>query len=900
MSYSNEERVKAREAVRRLNDLAAQTKTAAERGIHLSEASEKVVAALTQTPDGHMRAKALQAIAEDIQKRHLGALLPLAYNEFAAFCEYMEPEEPPESKWHMFLTDKLQQIETDPALNRFILNCPPGHAKPLSVQTPVLMADGSWSQLGEIEVGDFVVSHSGEKRLVTAVHEQGVLPLLKITTLGGRVILSAYDHSFKVGDAWKEAQALRPGDRFDLVLRPNDLNTHSTATIDEFRFAAYAATQGAMSWMTGRNRTTQYRAFRLFSADIGDITEMSDCMTRLGLKHSTKPRSGGYNILMSIPDSDNLAEPFRLDDRKDNMRVPDFVLKADNDQLREYLSLVFSYGGDLAQRYNYNWLTYYSHSLGFLYDLQKLLGRFHVGSIIEFSPKGARSRLVIKGPDLAQYLHSGLRFEGKNGDKIAPLGQPARVDRDVVQMVELHAPGPCRCLTVEEDHTFIADGVVVHNSTYASRKYVAWRIGRDPDQRIIGGGHSSTFVENEFSKKIRSMVGTPEYQAVFPGVVIDHNSRAAGQWNIAGFKGQYVARGVGGSIHGFRATFICIDDPYASIEMAESATMREKVNTWFTTDVGSRLLPLGKVFVIMTRFHEEDLTGYLMNMNPRLPDNSKWNLVEAPAICYDTEKDVLGRNLGEVLWDYYDLSHYVTKKTEWKYQRYALVYQQLADASSDGSIASHFKFYEKLPHQSPEAMRKATDANQVDDAGRPRPERKDYFRRVILSVDTASKTSQRADYSVVQVWGETHDHKYYLFDQYRGKVEFNQLIEKIERMAIKYSVDHILVEDKGQGTAYIQARGKTDYQTRKAPAPLVAINPGSQSKEFRWDEITPLIREGIIHVPEFAPWIDAFIKEVGQFPEGNHDDMVDAASQAIRWLKSQRTRYGSKKVGSMG
>jgi hypothetical protein len=76
--------------------------------------------------------------------------------------------------------------------------------------------------------------------------------------------------------------------------------------------------------------------------------------------------------------------------------------------------------------------------------------------------------------------------------------------------------------------------------------------------------------------------------------------------------GQYAAKGVGQAVHGFRANFICVDDPYAKIEEAESAVQREKVNTWFTGDLGSRMLPFGKMFLIMTRFHEEDLTGYLM------------------------------------------------------------------------------------------------------------------------------------------------------------------------------------------------------------------------------------------------------------------------------------------------
>jgi hypothetical protein len=383
MSYPATERAKARNAYRQLTELAMQTKTAAERGLVLPEGTLKIVAALSQgATDPFVQAKALGAIAEDIRTRHLNSLLPLAKDEFAAFCEYVNPDEPPESKWHIFLTDQLQQIEVNPSLNRFILNCPPGVAKPLSCNTKLLMADGTWKRLGDVTVGDRVVSDTGASRRVTEVHTQGVLPLLKITTTGGRVIYSAYDHSFRVGDAWRRADELRSGDKLDLVMRPARTISNRTGTPDEFLFAAYVASQGAMSWMASRNKQNYYRAFRLFASLLPDAERMAECLDRLGLKYSLKPRVGGWNILISMPDADALADRFRLDDRKDNLRVPSFVMNAGDEHLIDYLSnVLFSCGADLSQKYHFNWLTYYSHSLGFLYDLQKLLGRFGVGAI---------------------------------------------------------------------------------------------------------------------------------------------------------------------------------------------------------------------------------------------------------------------------------------------------------------------------------------------------------------------------------------------------------------------------------------------------------------------------------------------------------------------------------------
>nr|YP_007001264.1 terminase large subunit [Caulobacter phage CcrRogue] len=439
-------------------------------------------------------------------------------------------------------------------------------------------------------------------------------------------------------------------------------------------------------------------------------------------------------------------------------------------------------------------------------------------------------------------------------------------------------------------------------STYASRLFVAWRLGRDPRQKIIGGGHSQRFVENEFSGKIRNLVRTPQFKDVFPGVVIDHATSAKDMWAIAGHGGQYAAKGAGQAIHGLRANFVCVDDPYPSIQKAESGAYREEVRTWFFGDVGSRLLPLAKVFLIMTRFHEEDLTGTILKYNQdALVESDRYHIVEAPALCYDPENDVLGRALGEVLWDYYDLHYFKRKRSEWKYQRFALVYQQLADAASDTSIASKFQTYQHLPHLDPKVLKARMDAGHVDDRGRPIPDRKEHFRRIVTSVDAAQKKGARNDYTVVQVWGETHDRKHYLIYQERKKVEINDLIEMVERISKRFDVDSILVEDKGNGTAYIQARGQTDSQRRLAPAPIEAIQvPSTYSKEFRFNEVIPMIEAQEVYLPDKAPWLDLFIREVGQFPEGAHDDQVDAMTQYLRWAKSKRSRFGARKVGSMG
>lgn len=907
-TYSQEDRQRARSAVTQLNLLQAEAKKSVERGLILPDHYKQPIIRVTGSEDPARWVDALGGISGKVQGDHLGKLLPLAKDDFNAFCEYVNPDEAPTSKWHVYLTDLLQEIELNPERERFVLNCPPGHAKPLDVDTPVLMADGSWKRLGDIQVGEFVTTENRERRKVLAVHDQGVLDTLEITTERGRKIVAAPDHSFRVGDRWVQAGDLKPGDSLSVVGSPELAYDASGKAIDFFELAAYLQANGGRSYFyrTHKAGPKRYRNVYLWSSSQYVAKAMTDCLTACGVDF--KGRLAKYEkvwkLRLSTAWGDALAEEFGLDAKINERRVPAFVQRGDEEKIARYLQTLVDLMGEAADRFTIPRVVLYCKSPDFARDLQKLFAALGVPTTVEERAKG-RTRLILSGADLEAFFAAGFTYSGAGRDNLdakraaRPMTPAPLSDR--VVWIDRGGTRQCKCLTVDVDPTFVADGVVVHNSTYASRLFVAWRLGRWPAQKIIGGGHSQRFVENEFSGKIRNLVRSPEYAHVFPGVVVDHATSAKDMWAIAGHGGQYAAKGAGQAIHGLRAHFVCVDDPYRSIEQAESAGEREKIKTWFFGDVGSRLLPFAKVFLIMTRFHEEDLTGSIIEMNHNLPDYAKYHIVEAPALCYDPETDVLGRALGEVLWDYYDLSYFAAKKIEWKYQRFALVYQQLADAASDTSVASKFQTYNHLPHLEPKVLKERYEAGHIDPRGRPIPDRKEHFRRVVVSVDAANKKGVRNDYSVVQVWGETHDRKHYLIHQERKKVEIIGLTEMIERCARRYDVDVILVEDKGNGTAYIQARGQTDSQRRLAPAPIEAIQvPSTYSKEFRFNEVVPMIEAGEVYLPEKAPWIDLFIREIGQFPEGAHDDQVDAMTQYLRWAKSKRTRYGAKKVGSMG
>ncbi len=898
MTYPVAEREKARSAVRRLQSYAQEAQIAAQRMQPLPEKVAEAIRALTGTSETSRQIDALNHLSEDMRRRHLAVLKPLAVSDFNAFCEYINPDEPPESKWHIWLTHKLQEIEMNPELGRFILNCPPGHAKPLHVDTLILMSDGTWKRLGDVEVGDYVLTDKARARKVTAVHEQGTLPLLKLTTKKHRVILTAFDHSFRTFDkgepVWKQAQELRPGSELQVVHRASGERKLPTGVAFDHRDALMA---GMFSGRGSHVIDGENDHYRLWVNNAWQLEYAERTLNEIGVKYAVHNHTP--NKIMIRLSKRSIRDMMPYLQKGPDRRIPNWVFSSGDDIARQYVAAFFNITGSLYV--NKGALR---HRAGvtsgpFAADLQRLLMQFGIESELT-SSSPTRWAVFVSGENLLRLKGLGYNHPKLPDDLLSHTKGTTSPTRDQVKTIEIHGDGECRCLTVEEDHTFIAEGVVVHNSTYASRLFVAWRMGRNPTHKIIGGGHSQTFVENEFSAKIRAIVGSPEYSGLFPEVVISSDTRAKNQWNLAGKGGQYAARGVGQGVHGFRAHFVCVDDPYSKVEDAESPVMREKVETWFTNDLGSRMLPTGKMFLIMTRFHENDLTGALLEQNKILPSYARWYHVEAPALCIDPETDVLHRELGEVLWDYYDLKYFLAKKTEWSFQRFSLVYQQRTDAISDDKVSGHFQYYHYLPHQSPEALAKAKAEGHVDEIGRPLVNKREYFRRIIVSVDTASKPGERNDYTVIQTWGETKDRKHYLLRQQRIKVAFNDMIVAIEKQARQDDADLIIVEDKGQGTAYIQARGATDNQRRQAPCPIIGVDPKGQSKEFRFDEVSPIIAAGDVYLPARAKWLDAYLKEFGQFPDCAHDDQVDATTQYLKYNKSTRSRYGTRDVSGMG
>jgi predicted phage terminase large subunit-like protein len=155
--------------------------------------------------------------------------------------------------------------------------------------------------------------------------------------------------------------------------------------------------------------------------------------------------------------------------------------------------------------------------------------------------------------------------------------------------------------------------------------------------------------------------------------------------------------------------------------------------------------------------------------------------------------------------------------------------------------------------------------------------------KTILSVDCNFKDKKDSDRvaigALIALGG-----KYYLLDYASGPWGFIRTQNEIARMCDVHNPAAVWVEDKANGPAIVQ--------TLKSAIPQIKEWTPTGSKEARAEAVSPLVETGCVVLPESAPWLEAFLKEVCSFPKAKNDDAVDMLSQGLLILhKPGNIRY---------
>ncbi|QAY16115.1 terminase [Arthrobacter phage Sonali] len=396
-------------------------------------------------------------------------------------------------------------------------------------------------------------------------------------------------------------------------------------------------------------------------------------------------------------------------------------------------------------------------------------------------------------------------------------------------------------------------------STRASVMFPLWVLTQRPATRIIMASYSDRLARRN-SRTVRNYITTDGAKL---GLTLAHDVSAQNEWQVAGDRGGVYAVGMGGALTGQPADVLLIDDPLKDQKDADSELIRENGWDWWTSTASTRLAPGAPVIVILTRWHEDDLAGKLQAAE----DGHLWEVINIPAMAdHDPEKgetDPLGRQPGEFL-------NSARKRTikQWeaiKRRVGSRVWNALYQGRPSAAEGNLFKRTEWKYYDNPLWT-------ENDDGTRTIPPGSGVL---VMSADMAFKDTKNSDYVVIQMWLHRGPNAY-LLDQIRGRMTFTETKHKVETMVARWPQCAVkLVEDKANGTAIL------DVLKAKFPG-FIAVTP-HESKEARASAVTPFVEAGNVWLPapKLAAWVGELVDEAASFPNGSHDDQVDALTQAL-------------------
>lgn len=441
--------------------------------------------------------------------------------------------------------------------------------------------------------------------------------------------------------------------------------------------------------------------------------------------------------------------------------------------------------------------------------------------------------------------------------------------QEVLESVELSSIDPDN-YKPKRVQVFLPPGSM--KSKLASNLFPAWCMGRHSNWCFLAIGSDQQFAIDNFGRPTKDLVSSERYKAIFPRTALRKDVQAAGAWNTTN-KGVFIAKGAGQNIAGRRA-HISICDDVITEQTLDSG--REKVNNWYLDGLRTRLLPEGAELIINTRWHLNDLSGFMEGLDKKT--NRPWEIITFPALLDEEASDLL-REAGDPpelfapgtsYWpEMWPTDLLLEKKETMRPPKWNALYMQ-KPVQEEGNII------------------KRSDFQVWGEVSGKNPEKPPQCKYLILSVDTAFSEKERADYSAYTLWGifkeafETTEGDQIsrdgmiLLSSDKGRWDFNELAKRIQDISEKRRVDFVIIEEKTLGISLIRELGNRGV-------PVLPYKP-ENDKTFRLQACTPFFQAGRIWIPdkEYA-W--NVVDEVVTFPAAPHDDLADTVSQAVLWMR---------------
>jgi predicted phage terminase large subunit-like protein len=392
-----------------------------------------------------------------------------------------------------------------------------------------------------------------------------------------------------------------------------------------------------------------------------------------------------------------------------------------------------------------------------------------------------------------------------------------------------------------------------HGKSETVVDFISWVAGQNPDVKVIYTSYSDRLCIRA-NLRLQRVFDSRKYRLAFPETKItdygqkeEGNSKTLRNQEILeyiGREGFFRNTTVGGSITGESLDIGVIDDPIKGREEASSETIREKKWDWLLNDFMTRFSEDAGLLTILTRWHIDDPIGRLIE---RMPDVK---VLSYPAIAVEDEKY---RKQGEALFPEH-------KSLEFLLERKALMWMPHWEA-----------LYQQNPIVAEGELFKPDKIKPVDaiPAG---------IVRWVRGWDLAASTD--GDWTVGVLLGKMQDGRYIIADVVRVRRTPDERDATIKNTAAQdgHQVRISIPQDPGQA-------GKTQvkYMTRMLSGYRVTSSPESGDKVTRAEPIAAQVNVENVLMRK-ADWNNDFKEELRMFPNGKHDDQVDALSRAFSEL----------------
>lgn len=419
----------------------------------------------------------------------------------------------------------------------------------------------------------------------------------------------------------------------------------------------------------------------------------------------------------------------------------------------------------------------------------------------------------------------------------------------------------------------------------ASDMFPSWVLGKHPDWPLILASYNQDLPLDN-SRNVRDRLNSQVHQAIFPDARVRPDAKGVEYWKTTK-DGGIKAVGVGGGLTGFGGKILIADDLIKDAEAAGSDLILKNTWDWYQMVFRSRLAPGGGILLIGTRWHWNDPSGRAIEIDQEafkagVPEYERenWDIISYPALAEGDEylmrdgtiqTDPEGgaenavrllRNKGGALHpERYPVSELrkirnVLTPTNWS----ALYQQQPTPEEGSFFVRDNFTY------------------RWLDKAYLP-------LCRIFITADYAIGKKQRNDYTVLGVFALDSDDNLWVLDIRRGRWGTFEIAQNIVAL-VKLWKPEVYAGEQGQLHHAVWPVVEKELKKERLSVAVDETLVPVQDKETRARPLQARTQQRKLFFsfdghtkPEIY---ESAERELLQFPNGAHDDIVDMLAWAAR------------------